>query len=118
MTKKAPALHSLGNTKMVRFRKDVVKVTVTTKHVERALVALSGKLGFFDQGTVGTEEALLAGRLLAHMEAFDRRVGHFPLMDLYEATIGEPLVDYIKRAYNLVEADNRQQSDGPVRHGN
>lgn len=80
------------------------KVPVTIEHVDRALRALRARRDGIDDlpDDITMEEAMIAGAIIAHMEAFDDRVGmQSLLMAVVHAVVGDYVADWACTSYGL-----------------
>ncbi|MBC7102073.1 MAG: hypothetical protein H5U13_02430 [Parvibaculum sp.] len=68
------------------------KVAVTDEHIDRALRAMNGEVTNLTSYDVSMEDAMIAGAIIANMEAFDRRVG---MSSLLMALAHEVLTDFV-----------------------
>lgn len=82
--------------------------------VRRALAALSGEQDLFNDGhQMDIEGAICAGSLLAQMKRFVHDhgfLGDRRLVALIDAVIDEPVVNFFKRSYGLVDSDLKAAS--------
>ncbi len=83
-------------------------VKANVRDVQRALAALEYEQDPFHDGQMDIEGAICAGGLLAQMRCFVRDYGASGdrrLVALLDAVLDEPVEDYFKRSYGLVESD-------------
>jgi hypothetical protein len=80
---------------------ELPRVPVTLGHVDRAIRAMKDQIDYLPD-EVTMKEAMIAGAIIANMEAFDDHVGmQSLLMDIVHAVLGNYVADWACMNYGL-----------------
>lgn len=86
------------------FWRGLPKVVVTAEHIDRALRAMQSAVPDLTHYEIDHEAAVLAGAVIAHMEAFDERVQFSELLAvLAEEVLSNYLVYWMESRYGLLD---------------
>lgn len=86
------------------FWRGLPKVVVTAEHIDRALRAMQTAVTDLSHHEVDHESAILAGAVIAHMEAFDNRVQFSDLLAvLVEEVLSNFLIYWMESRYGLMD---------------
>lgn len=92
------------------FYSGLPKVPVTVEHVDRALRAMTKEVSNLSHYDVSMEAAMIAGAIIANMDALDERV---KMSSLLMAVVHEVLTDFVpfwvKDEYGLVDPAEEQR---------